>query len=826
MAEEAGNEVQPRGAPPLAAQPAIGAANDSGQPSHSIRSAGRARWALALAMAGLSVLTVLGRSAIAGAPLVTVAGVLAVAAITFRIGWFPDRSALQSVLGRYEPWWLLVAGIAVLLSTTTGSALPSGGHPVSAWPAFGSLLAYPLLCAGLLRLIRARVPGRDVDLLVDAGLAATACGLVLWVLAVHRDRTISHLGVAAVVVSIIVPALDVGLLTLACRLFLLPGERIGTCRFLVLAVAYLLGAHVASTLASLGDWQAPDAAFRVLWICCFGLWGLAALDPSMHELFEPLKVDPPLFSPGHALLVCGAMLVAPAIAALDADLHVVVSSTVAIGAAVSSPVLSAYVANLLWDRARIQHRAQRDDLTGLPNRTLFLDRLARAVAHGRRSDGIVAVLFVDLDQFKEVNDTFGHRAGDHVLLTVAERMRSTLRDEDTVARLSGDEFGVLLPHMSDLHGVVTVAEKLLAVFREPIGLADKSLVVTPSVGVAMFPQDGDSPEELVASADAAMYRAKGQGRNTYEIFSPALRTQAQDRLVLEAGLRRAMEREELVLHYQPVIDLQSMRIVGAEALVRWEHPDHGLLFPGDFIPVAEQSGLVVAMGQLVLHAACEQNKEWQRQGLPPMKVAVNVSARQFRQGIVDTAASALRNTGLDPRWLELELTESAAIENFDTTIAALADLRGIGVGCALDDFGTGYCGLKYLSQLPISTLKIDKSFVQAMSVRDASIVTAIINLGHGLGLRVIAEGVETTKQLDCLVGQGCDDVQGFLFSKPVPPSDFARLIAAQATRLDGANHAADPGLASGPAARGPSEGFERWSPVDVGLVRAPGPVSG
>jgi EAL domain-containing protein (putative c-di-GMP-specific phosphodiesterase class I) len=401
--------------------------------------------------------------------------------------------------------------------------------------------------------------------------------------------------------------------------------------------------------------------------------------------------------------------------------------------------------------------------------------------------------------------------------------------------------------MSDLHGVVTVAEKLLAVFREPIGLADKSLVVTPSVGVSVFPQDGDSPEELVASADAAMYRAKDRGRNTYEIFSPTLRTQAQDRLVLEAGLRRAMEQQELVLHYQPVIDLRTMKIVGAEALVRWEHPERGLLFPGHFIPVAEQSGLVVAMGQMVLHAACEQNMEWQRQGLPPMKVAVNVSARQFRQGIVDTTALALRMTGLDPRWLELELTESAAIENFETTIAALADLRGIGVGCALDDFGTGYCGLKYLSQLPISALKIDKSFVQAMSVRDASIVTAIISLGHGLGLRVIAEGVETGKQLDCLVSQGCDDVQGFLFSKPVPPSEFARLIAAQAARAAEAASAAQAAHAAPAAAAAaahtlprlqpaagtnghaveashrPPQRFETWTPADVGLVPAPGP---
>jgi EAL domain-containing protein (putative c-di-GMP-specific phosphodiesterase class I) len=309
----------------------------------------------------------------------------------------------------------------------------------------------------------------------------------------------------------------------------------------------------------------------------------------------------------------------------------------------------------------------------------------------------------------------------------------------------------------------------------------------------VFPQDGTEPDQLVSAADVAMYRAKEEGRNAYEIFSPELRTRARDRLATETGLYRAIENDELVLHYQPQVDIASGQIVGVEALVRWNHPERGLLPPSEFIPIAEQSGLVVALGEHVLRAACAQNYAWQEAGLPPVVMAVNVSARQFRQGIADVTAAALRQVGLAPQWLQLELTESAAIDNLDLTLHSLTDVRDMGVGCAIDDFGTGYCGLKYLSELPISVLKIDKSFVQATSVRDAAIVTATINLGHGLGLRVVAEGVETEAQFHSLAAQQCDEVQGYLFSRPVPADAFAGLLmsgpvlpAAKVSRFDGA----------------------------------------
>ena len=771
-----------------------------------------ARWVLAGTVLAAVGLAAAGSATVGGLPLVTTAGVIALGAVG--VGVFAHRrgGSVPAPAGRVEPWYLLAAGVAIILATSSSAVGRSAAHPASSWwVVASSLVGVPLIGLGLLRLVSGRIAGRDADVLVDAGLAATACGLAVWVVAVHPHSALVHHHLAEALLVVARPALDLGLVVLAGRLLLLPGERFAAYRYVALALAYQFGAHLLGTMSVVGAWQAPLPAVRVLLVCSFGFWGLAALDPSMRRLFEPLGADPDAFSPGHMVLVCGAMLVAAALIGIDAKRHVVVSPTVAIGAGLLAPVLAAYVANLLWDRGVRERQAQHDILTGLPNRTLFLDRLARAVAHAKRNQGTVGVLFIDLDRFKNVNDTFGHHAGDVLLQMAANRMREGLRDEDTVARLSGDEFGVLLPHVSDFDGVVTVTEKIVGLFQEPFSLAEERLVVTPSIGIAIHPQDGEEADELVASADTAMYRAKERGRNTYEIYSPALRTRAHDRLELEAALRRGLSRDELVLHYQPRVDLRSRRIVGAEALVRWEHPDRGLLLPGHFVPLAEQSGLVVAMGELVLLGACEQNRAWQKAGLPPVKVSVNVSARQFREGIVDATAAVLRGTGLDPRCLELELTESAAIESLDLTVAALEDLRSIGVGCSIDDFGTGYCGLKYLSRLPITALKIDQSFVQGMSVADASIVAAIIALGHSLGLKVVAEGVETPAQLACLVARGCDEVQGYLISQPVPAADFERLLREQS--LPGASpvlHASAPPPPESATEKAPREADLSW----------------
>jgi diguanylate cyclase (GGDEF)-like protein len=578
-------------------------------------------------------------------------------------------------------------------------------------------------------------------------------------------------------VRIALPSLDAGLLTLLVRLMLLPGTRPKVYRYLALAVAYLLGAHLTSTVVSLGGHEIGRPTVEVLFICAFGFWGVAALDPSMRDLFAPLSADSPLFSAGHLAMVAGSMMVGPGVIVVQVQRHANVSPTIAVGAAMFSLVIAAYVATLLRDRATTEHRARHDELTGLPNRTLLFDRLERALAHARRSGGAVAVMFVDLDRFKDINDTFGHAAGDQLLSQTAFRLRACLRDEDTVARLGGDEFALMLPHLNGFDGAVTVAERVMEAFKAPFSLAEERMVVTPSMGIAIYPDDGLHPHELLANADKAMYRAKEMGRNTYEIYSTALQTKADERLALEAALRRGLEQGELVLHYQPKIDLVTKRIVGAEALVRWDHPERGLLLPGHFVPLAEQSGLVVALGEMVLTEACEQTRRWQKEGLPVVPVSVNVSARQFRHGVVETTAAVLRNTGLDPQFLEIELTESAAVDSLELTAEALNDLRAIGVRCSIDDFGTGYSSLSYLSRLPIDSLKIDKSFVQAKSLADASIVAAIIAMAHSLGLKVIAEGVETDEQLEYLAEHRCDEVQGYLFSRPVSAKDFAQLLA-------------------------------------------------
>ncbi|HEV8626696.1 MAG TPA: EAL domain-containing protein, partial [Acidimicrobiia bacterium] len=403
-------------------------------------------------------------------------------------------------------------------------------------------------------------------------------------------------------------------------------------------------------------------------------------------------------------------------------------------------------------------------------------RLSRALAHARRNDLPVAVMVVDLDRFKGVNDSLGHAAGDELLRQAAQRMRACVRDEDTVARLGGDEFALLLPHLSGVEGAVAVARRLLVVFAEPMELAGQPVVVSPSIGISLFPQDGADADLVVAGADAAMYRAKQRGRNTFEIFSPALRQEAHEHLALEAALRRGLEAGEFVLHYQPKVDLRTGRITGAEALVRWNHPEKGLLYPGAFVPLAEQTGLVGALGEFVIAAACEQLAAWRLDGLPDLTVAVNVSASELGEGLVEYVTRALRLACIPGQALELELTESAALDSLELTVQVIQQLRGLGVTCSIDDFGTGYCGLSYLNRLPIDALKIDRSFITELSGGSDTIVTAVIALGHSLGLKVIAEGVETADQLAYLASRGCDEMQGFLFSKPVPADEFAALV--------------------------------------------------
>ena len=433
--------------------------------------------------------------------------------------------------------------------------------------------------------------------------------------------------------------------------------------------------------------------------------------------------------------------------------------------------------------ARIEHLAYHDSLTGLPNRTLLMDRLGQALSQAQRLDQQVAVLFIDLDRFKLVNDSLGHHVGDQLLQEIARRLRATLRDNDTVARVGGDEFQVIVCNVAGPTDAARIAEKLMRTLGEPFTLEGQELHVTASLGVSLYPRDGASGELLLKYADTALYEAKGEGRNAYRFFSPEMNAQAHGRLRLENDLRRAVERRELELHYQPQLDLATGEVCAVEALVRWRHPVRGLVQPNAFIPMAEETGLVLGIGEWVLNEACRQVAQWQREGLAdnlaPLRVAVNISARQLqRPGLDGAVRRALAASGLAADCLELEITESSVMLDPQHAQSVLQSLRELGVQLSIDDFGTGYSSLAYLKRLPLDRLKIDRSFIGGIPTDsdDAAIVETIIVMTHKLGLRVIAEGVETLEQQLQLVRQGCDEMQGFLLAHPVPAAELPPLL--------------------------------------------------
>jgi|CZKO01.1.fsa_nt_gi diguanylate cyclase (GGDEF)-like protein/PAS domain S-box-containing protein len=426
---------------------------------------------------------------------------------------------------------------------------------------------------------------------------------------------------------------------------------------------------------------------------------------------------------------------------------------------------------------KMYHLAQHDGLTDLPNRMLLDDRLAQAITLCHRNQQKLAVLFLDLDRFKHINDTLGHDFGDRVLRNAAQRLLQCVRSSDTVSRQGGDEFVIVLSEIAHSQDAEGCAAKILSALSVPVRIDEHDLYITASIGIATYPDDGNDAETLLKHADLAMYHAKANGFNTFQFFEPGMNARAAERHLLENGLRHAIEREQFVLHYQSKINLATGAIVGVEALVRWCHPERGLILPGQFLAIAEESGLIVPIGRWVMTECCNRARAWRDAGLPPIRMAINISAVELRtKGFVSGVRAMLTQAKLEPSDLELELTETFLLQNADSTAAVLEALKDVGVRLALDDFGTGYASLSHLRRFPIDTLKIDRSFVRdiAMDSDDASIVRAVIGMGKSLDMQVVAEGVETSEQFDFLRQQGCPEGQGYYFSEPIVAAEFAR----------------------------------------------------
>jgi diguanylate cyclase (GGDEF)-like protein/PAS domain S-box-containing protein len=428
---------------------------------------------------------------------------------------------------------------------------------------------------------------------------------------------------------------------------------------------------------------------------------------------------------------------------------------------------------------RMSYPAQHDGLTDLPNRILLNDRLAQAIALAYRHQQKVGLLFLDVDRFKHINDSLGHSVGDRLLQSVAQRLLSCVRRSDTVSRQGGDDFFVLLPEMTHAQDAAVVAQKILSTLLTPHKIDQHELHITASIGIATYPQDGAEPDALMKNADFAMYRAKEAGRNNYQFFKSDLSSRAVERQALESALHHALEREEFVLHYQPTVDLDTGSIIGVEALIRWCHPQRGLIPPAQFIPVAEGCGLIVPIGRWVLREACRQARIWRERALPPLRIAINISAAELgSKDFVVGVRDILAQTGFDPRYVEIEFTETYLMKDSNSTADVLRNLKDTGVHLALDDFGTGYSSLSYVKRFPIDTLKIDQSFIRDIpaDADDASIVKAVISIGKSLHMRVVAEGIETQEQLEFLQKHSCPFGQGYLFSPPLRASEFAQLL--------------------------------------------------
>ncbi|MBT8240471.1 MAG: EAL domain-containing protein, partial [Acidimicrobiia bacterium] len=533
-----------------------------------------------------------------------------------------------------------------------------------------------------------------------------------------------------------------------------------------------------------------DLAGRMMLLLAAGMALAALYHPDLEGSFTPAVITNSEVDVRRSLISFLVVLVGPILVGVDLGTPIAGISlpVLTVGSGLLSLFVAIHLQQLVRHWVAVEHQGQHDPLTSLPNRPLFFQRLDLAIESSRMRDAKFATMFLDLDRFKAVNDTLGHDAGDELLRQVADRLLEASRrvaDDLTVARLGGDEFALLVPHIKDDRHAHAIGRLFLDQFLEPFDVGLRDIYVTPSIGLAQFPKDGDSVEELIENADTAMFEAKERGRNMVVTYSPEQRVPGAHRLEIEAALHRAIEKKELQLYYQPQVDVTTGQIFAVEALLRWLHPTLGQIGPDKFVPVAEESSLIDSIGQWTLEEACRTAARWGRLGLPEINVAVNLSPRQFQKSIVlaDNVAKALRDSGLQPQRLELELTESLALEKPEEVNNTLRQFREMGIRTAIDDFGVGHTGLDYLDRISVDTLKIDRSFINRIGESGAPLVTAVISLARGLNLDVIAEGVETKAQVDFLRSHGCRFMQGYLFSKPLTAAQLERVLRNQQERV-------------------------------------------
>jgi diguanylate cyclase (GGDEF)-like protein len=708
---------------------------------------------------------------------------------------------------RRLPFYLFAAGEAVgFVAGALGSSAAvtrAGGSPAAAAL---TVVAYLIGIAGYALVIRARNPGRDRASLIDATVIATGLGMLAWVFLMAPYSADPTLPLVERVLSMLYVALDVLVLALVIRLAIGGGDRTRAYLLMTSGWLVLVAADAARALLVLTGTYDPASAVEAGWLISYALWGAAVLDPSMATLTDPTPSHRPGLTRARLASLAGASLMAPAVLAIQAvreqrlDVPVIVA-----GCALVFLLVLARLAGLVRENeatvrelrgtegvlraslqerdtlaAQLEHQAFHDSLTDLANRALFNDRVRHALARARRDGGSLAVLFVDLDDFKVVNDSLGHAGGDRLLREVAARLRGCVREPDTVGRLGGDEFAILAEG-ADAATAGVLAERVLATLSAPFPLVGGQVTIRASVGVAVDEQLTLDDAQLLRNADIAMYAAKSRGKGAYEVFKPSMLRSVRDRRDVTAALHGAIERGELVVHYQPIVDLHSGQLAGAEALVRWPRPDRGLVPPAEFIPIAEETGLVVEIDRFVLRQACRQLAVWNADA-GPLLLHVNLSAHHLlRNDLAATVTAALRESRLPPECLTLEITESVLMQDLDLAVVRLQELKQLGVHLAIDDFGTGYSSLAYLRQMPIDALKIDKAFVDGVAggAEESAVARAILALAATLRLDTVAEGVEHPEQAAALAELGCRWAQGYHFSRPVPAADMAILAMAK-----------------------------------------------